>query len=97
MTPTEYAAWTDSILRYVGRLLTHDAGTPEWTIGRTFALMGHDGIRLAYVEQLVAENREQSRVHEIAWDLRALLLRWSAVEPGDVLAPIALAVTGSEG
>lgn len=80
MTLTEYMAWTDGILRYLGGLLTHPAGTPEWEIGRAFALLGDDYKRLQYVGDLLMDRPQGSREHEIAWNLRSLLLRWSAVK-----------------
>lgn len=75
MTVTEYMAWTDSILRYVGGLLTHPAGTPEWEIGRQFALLG-DEFRLRYVQDLLLDRAEGTRQYEIAVDLRLLILNW---------------------
>ncbi len=80
MTLTEYMAWTDGILRYLGGLLTHPAGTPEWEIGREFALKGDDNLRLQYVSDVLIDRPQGSREHEIAWELRGLILRWSAVE-----------------
>ncbi|MGW5518470.1 hypothetical protein [Nocardia africana] len=72
MTPTEFAARTDAVLHYVGALLTHPEGTPEWTVGRTFALMT-DRERSAYIQQLVTESPRGTRVLEIGWDLLAII------------------------
>jgi len=79
MTPTQYQAGLDELLRFVGHLLTCPAGSPEWEVGRTFALAS-DSERLRYVADLIASTGERSRLHEIGWDLRAILLGWPESE-----------------
>jgi hypothetical protein len=73
MTPTEYATRMDELLHYVGSLLVAPQETPEWQVGRTFALLP-DNERLTYVRHLSADGT--GRVAEIGWDLRAIILGW---------------------
>ncbi|MFJ4653810.1 hypothetical protein ACIP5Y_21295 [Nocardia sp. NPDC088792] len=76
MTPFEYSQRMDQILRYVGGLLVFPDGTPEWTIGRTFALLP-DSERIGFLRTLVNETQDtKSRAFEIGWDLRAIIEDW---------------------
>ncbi|MGW4718917.1 hypothetical protein [Nocardia sp. NPDC004260] len=75
MTPYEYSLRLDEILRYVGRLLISPTGSVEWEVGRTFALIS-DQERLRYLQSLLANSPEGSRLWEIGWDLRAIVLGW---------------------
>lgn len=73
MTPFEYQARLDEILRYVGHLLTYPAGTAEWEVARGFALLS-DSDRMRYLREVIKS--DDRRTKEIGWDLRAILLGW---------------------
>lgn len=75
MTPTEYQANVDELLRYVAALLAYPAGSVEWEVGRTFALLA-DHERWRYLQGLLDDNPAESRPWVIGWDLRAILLGW---------------------
>lgn len=75
MTPIEYATHMDELLRYVGSLLTSPPGSEEWKVGRNFALIS-DSERFRYVRSLLESTDPHSRVWEIAFDLRAIILGW---------------------
>lgn len=79
MTPYEYSARMDQILRYVGRLLIAPENSAEWLIGRTFALL-QDSERLGYLRRTTVDPAASRREREIAWDLRAIALGWSDME-----------------
>lgn len=75
MTPIAFAARMDEILRYLGGLLVSPNPT-DWQIGRTFALSS-DADRLRYVTSLIEDHAEDTRAHEIGWDLRAIIVGYS--------------------
>ncbi|WP_280448400.1 hypothetical protein [Nocardia brasiliensis] len=79
MSPVEYQARLDEILRYVAALLSRPAGTAEWEVGRTFALLA-DTERYRYIQSLMADHPVESRRWQIGWDLRAILLGWPEAE-----------------
>lgn len=61
MTPIEYAAHMDELLRYVGSLLIAPPGSEEWKVGRNFALIS-DSERFRYVRDLLDSTDPHSRV-----------------------------------
>jgi hypothetical protein len=69
MTPAEYRARMDEVLRYLGALLTSPAGSTEWTVGRTFATMP-DLFRATYLQSLIESG---GRGREIGGDLLAII------------------------
>ncbi|MEV6555916.1 hypothetical protein AB0M22_09380 [Nocardia sp. NPDC051756] len=75
MSIVEYQDNLDDLLRYVAALLTYPAGSPEWEIGRTFALIA-DQDRWRYLQSLLEDNPAESRPWQIGWDLRAIVLGW---------------------
>lgn len=72
MTPIQHATDVDRVLRYVAALLLCSPGSPEWRIGKQFALLNDAG-RSRYLQDLLATADKDSRTGQIAAELQAII------------------------
>ncbi|WP_305781244.1 hypothetical protein [Nocardia nova] len=77
MSPAEYQARLDEVLRYLGALLVSPAGSEEWRVGRAFATMP-DLFRASYIQSLIESG---GRAREIGGDLLAIIQGYPEAVP----------------
>lgn len=73
MTYDELMAHLDEAVRFIAGAFRAPEGSPAYVFAREF-LMVPDRDQITWLDHLIESNPEQSRMHELASDMRSLLL-----------------------